>query len=297
MSRAPENAAPLPLPQEIEAPPGIPRLAGSDFAVFRDLLLQDTGVLLSDQKRDLLIARLSKRVRALGLDHFGDYLQQVIDDPRERGEMVDRMMTNETRFFREPVQFEFLERTAIPRWADEIRAGRRAPRLRIWSAGCSTGQEPASIAMTMLAGLPGRDVEILATDISRAVLRQASTGTWPAEKAAEIPQAHLRNFMLRGKGSSTGLIKCGDRVRSMIDFRRLNLNAPFPPLPLFDAIFCRNVLIYFDPEARRRAIARLLSRLAPGGYFFLGHAESLVNTEHRLATVAPSVYVREVTSD
>lgn len=281
-----EEAASLPATQ-------FPPPARAEFAAFRDLLLEDTGVLLTEHKRELLVARLSRRLRVLNLSRFGDYLQRVMEDQQERDEMIDRMMTNETRFFREPHQFDFLEREVIPRWSGELQSGRRGSPLRVWSAGCSTGQEPVSIALAMLAAFPDGSVDILATDISRHALRQAARGEWPVEKAAEIPEPYLREFMLRGVGENRGIMKITDRVRSVIQLRRLNLHGPLPPIGPFDAIFCRNVLIYFEPEARRRALDRLLSRLAPRGYLFLGHAESLLNSHHQVKTVAPSVYIQE----
>jgi chemotaxis protein methyltransferase CheR len=271
----------------------LPPIARRDFQAFRELLLEQTGVSLGDQKRELLIARLSKRVRALGLRTFGEYFDRVINDGEERAEMIDRILTNETRFFREPHQFEFLEKIVIPRWLDEARAGKRERHARIWSAGCSMGQEPASIAMVLLTHLAGWTVEILATDLSRRVLKQAASGIWPTERAAEIPERYLREFMLRGVRTNAGVMKSSDTLRSVQHFRRLNLSTPLPEIGVFDAVFCRNVLIYFDADARRIAIDRMLSRLRPNGYLFLGHSESLVNTAYRLRTAAPSVYMQE----
>jgi chemotaxis protein methyltransferase CheR len=271
----------------------LPPIARRDFQAFRELLLDETGVSLGDQKRELLIARLSKRVRALGLRTFGEYFDRVINDGEERAEMVDRMLTNETKFFREPHQFEFLEKTIIPGWLDEARAGKRERLVRIWSAGCSMGQEPASIAMVLLTHLAGWRIEILATDLSRRALNQAARGTWPIEKAEEIPERYLRDFMLRGVRTNAGVMRSNDALRSVQHFRRLNLSTPLPEIGVFDAVFCRNVLIYFDAEARRNAIDRLLSRLRPDGYLFLGHSESLVNTACRLRTAAPSIYLQE----
>ncbi len=271
----------------------LPPLGRREFRGFRELLLEETGVSIGEQKRELLIARLSKRVRGLGLRNFSEYLHRVINDGEERAEMIDRMLTNETKFFREPLQFEFMERTMIPRWLEEARAGKRERLVRIWSAGCSMGQEPASIAMVLLAHLPGWRVEILATDLSRRALNQAAGGIWPIEKAAEIPERYLAEFMLRGVRTNAGIMKSGDALRSVQHFRRLNLSAPLPEIGVFDAVFCRNVLIYFEAEVRRNAIDRLLSRIRPGGYLFLGHSESLVNTSRRLRTVAPSVYMQE----
>ncbi len=270
----------------------LPPLTAGDFAGFRDLLLQETGVLLNDQKRDLLIARLSKRLRLLAISDFGEYLGRVIDDPVERAEMIDRMMTNETKFFREPAQFDFLAKTAVPRWTAEAAAGARPKRLRVWRAGCSTGEEPYSVAMQLAGTLP-RDValEILATDLSTKALARAREAVWPLARAAEIPTAFLKAFMLRGTGPEEGRMKAGPELRGLVTFERRNLadETDVPGGP-FDAILCRNVLIYFDAEGKRRVVARLLDHLAPGGYFFVGHAETLNGITDRVKPLMPCVY-------
>jgi chemotaxis protein methyltransferase CheR len=206
--------------------------------------------------------------------------------------MLDRLVTNETRFFREPAQFAFLETEILPRWSAEAADRARPRRVRVWSAGCSTGQEPYSIAMTLLAGLEGWDVEVLATDLSGRALRQAIAGVWPVEKAAEIPEQYLKTYMLRGVRSASGTMSASNAVRAVIRFQRLNLHDELPDLGTFDLIFCRNVLIYFDVASRTRAITRILGRLAPAGYLFLGHSESLLSSGLRLRPMAPSVYSR-----
>jgi chemotaxis protein methyltransferase CheR len=267
-------------------------MSDREFRAFRDLVYRECGIHISEHKRELLTARLSRRIRTLGMLRFGQYLTLVEREAQERVEMLDRLVTNETRFFREPVQFSFLENEVLPRWTAEAAEKKRPRRIRVWSAGCSTGQEPYSIAMMLLARLEGWDIEVLATDISGRALRQAIAGVWPVEKSAEIPEAYLKAYMLRGVRSHSGTMSATDTLRGVIRFQRLNLHEELPELGVFDLIFCRNVLIYFDVESRTRAVNRILSRLLPSGYLFLGHSESLLSSGLRLRPMAPSVYSR-----
>jgi chemotaxis protein methyltransferase CheR len=267
-------------------------LSEREFRGFRDVIYRETGIHISEHKRELLIARLSRRIRSLGMTRFGDYLAAVEREQSERVEMVDRVVTNETRFYREPKQFEFLEKTILPRWKEEAERGARPKKVRVWSAGCSTGQEPYSIAMSLVANLEGWSVEVLASDISGRALRQAVAGLWPVDKATEIPEPYLQNFMLRGVRSQEGRMLADDRVRSVIRFQRVNLHDELPEVGKFDLVFCRNVLIYFDVASRTKAVNSLLGRLLPAGYLFLGHSESLLSSGLRLRPVSPSVYTR-----
>lgn len=266
-------------------------LSDREFRGFRDMIYRETGIHIAEHKRELLTARLSRRIRSLGMHRFGDYLALVEREPPECTEMLDRVVTNETRFFREPRQFEFLERSVVPRWRAEAAEGERPKRVRVWSAGCSTGQEPYSIAMTLLAHLEGWDIEILASDISGRALRQAMAGLWPVDKASEIPE-HYLPYMLKGVRTQSGKMLADDRLRSVIRFQRVNLHEELPEVGMFDLVFCRNVLIYFDVASRTKAVHRLLNRLVPAGYLFLGHSESLLSSGLRLRPVSPSVYAR-----
>lgn len=266
-------------------------LSDREFRGFRDIIYRRTGIHIAEHKRELLTARLSRRIRSLGMHRFGDYLALVEREQPECTEMLDRVVTNETRFFREPRQFDFLERSVIPRWQAEAADGTRAKRVRVWSAGCSTGQEPYSIAMTLLAHLDGWDIEILASDISGRALRQAMAGLWPIDKASEIPERYL-SFMLKGVRTQSGKMLADDRTRGVIRCQRINLHDELPEVGMFDLVFCRNVLIYFDVASRTKTVSRLLARLLPSGYLFLGHSESLLSSGLRLRPVAPSVYAR-----
>jgi chemotaxis protein methyltransferase CheR len=269
----------------------------ADFALFQRLLEKKTGIYLSPAKKALLVGRLSRRLRDLGLSDLRKYYKRVLADPAEHIRMIDCISTNETQFFREPLHFDFLERHVLPQWIAEAEAGKRPRKIRVWSAGCSTGEEPISIAMMLLHHLPqasGWQVEILATDISTRVLTRARAGIWPAEKARQIPTLYLRAFMLRGTGTQEGKMKAGPEVQRAVRFERFNLleePAPLCTSP-FDMIFCRNVLIYFQPETKARVIRRLLSHLAPEGYLFVGHSESLNHLTDCVRTVVPTVYVQ-----
>lgn len=268
----------------------------TDFILFQRLLEKETGIYLSQAKKSLLVGRLSRRLRELGLSSLHKYYKRVLADPAEHTRMIDCISTNETQFFREPLHFDFLVERLLPQWIAQAEAGRRPRTVRVWSAGCSTGEEPASLAMTLLHHLPpssGWQIEILATDISTRVLERARSATWPLERARQIPAAFLKEFMLKGTGSQEGKMKAGPDVRRAIRFERLNLLAEEPPAlsALFDAIFCRNVLIYFQPETKARVVRRLLAHLAPAGYLFVGHSESLNHLTDCLRSVVPTVYV------
>lgn len=264
-----------------------------EFLRFQRLIYRESGIWLSDAKTVLLTGRLSKRLRALGLDNFSEYYDRVTSDDEERRMMLDAITTNETHFFREPVHFQFLDRNVVPAWQANAAAGRRTRTVRAWSAGCSTGQEAYSLAMTLVDHFPaaqGWSVEILATDLSRRALAIAEEGIWDAAKAREIPLHYRRAFMLKGLGENQGMIKAAPSIR-VVRFLRLNLNdSKYPSIGKFDLIFCRNVLIYFDAQSRKRVIGQLLNHLAPEGYLFVGHAESLNSVDRSLRCVIPTIY-------
>ena len=274
----------------------LPRISAKEFALFRDLIHRESGIFLSEAKKALVVGRLGRRLRELGLRSLGAYYRLLAEgDEQERVRMLDCICTNETHFFREPRQFEFLEQQVFPEWAARATAG-MPRRIRAWSAACSTGEEPYSMAMTLLAHFPpssGWTLEVLASDLSTRALAQAGTGLWSIDKAKEIPELHLKAFMLRGTGPQEGVMKAGPEIRSLLRFQRVNLNQDRYPVPgPFDLVFCRNVLIYFDVGAKARVVNRLLDQLAPSGYLFLGHAESLTGLSDRGRSVGPTVYVR-----
>ena len=257
-----------------------------------------SGISLNDSKRALVARRLQARMRELGVDSLGDYTDYVRADVSgaETIRLLDLIATNETHFFRERPHWEFLATRVFPGWVADADAGRRDRKVRAWSAACSTGQEPYSLAMQLLDLLSPSDGwshEIHASDISTHVLDRARRAEWPIEKAAEIPSEYLQRYMLRGVGNHVGVMRAGRDVREMVSFSRVNLHDAEYPVPgQFDLIFCRNVLIYFTPEGRAEVIERLTSRLKPGGLLFVGHAESLHAHRERLRPVLPTVYAR-----
>lgn len=269
----------------------------ADFVLFQRLIEREAGIYLAPVKKALLVGRLTRRLRELGLRSLREYYKRVLADPAEHVCMIDCISTNETQFFREPLHFEYLEREIFPQWTAQANAGERPRKVRVWSAGCSSGEEPYSIAMSLLHHFPrssGWQIEVLATDISTRVLARARAGIWPAEKARHIPLAHLRSFMLRGTGAQEGKMKAGQEIQQVVRFERFNLldEETYPRSVLFDLIFCRNVLIYFQSETKVQVIRRLLNHLAPDGYLFVGHSESLNHLTDCVRTVVPTVYVR-----
>jgi chemotaxis protein methyltransferase CheR len=275
---------------------GLRDISDHDFDLLRELIHKEAGIHLSQVKRALLVGRLSRRIRELGMESFKAYYDHVVESPEERVQMLDRISTNETHFFREPRHFEYVETQLVPAWLAAAATGSRPKKLRVWSAACSTGEEPYSLAMLLhqsLVSADGWEVEILATDISTRVLSAAQTAVWPQSKAHEIPPSYLKQYMLEGVRSQEGRIKAAPEIRAMVQFRRMNLNEPPYPVPgEMDLIFCRNVLIYFDQVTKRRVISQLLERLSPTGHLFLGHAESLAGLSDQVRPVAPTVYVR-----
>jgi chemotaxis protein methyltransferase CheR len=277
-------------------PDPIRPLTDKEFRLFQRLIEEEAGIHLSDAKRALLVGRLSRRLRDLGLRTFTAYYETVAErgDPEERTRMIDRICTNETHFFREPRQFDFVRDTILPRWAAEAASGRRAKRVRAWSAACSTGEEPYSLAMLLHDHCPpqnGWEIEILASDLSTRVLERAQAATYSLEKKHEIPETYLRRYMLRGTRSQEGQMRVGPAVRDLVRFARVNLNgASYPVSGPFDLLFCRNTLIYFESQTKARVVDHLLDLLAPDGYLFLGHAESMSGLSERARSVGPTVY-------
>ena len=268
------------------------QISDQDFGQFQALVNKEAGIWLSPVKKALLVGRLARRLRDLGITTYAEYYERVTEDPAERTRMVDAICTNETHFFREPRHWEFLADTVYPAWQEQANAGKRERHVRVWSAACSSGEEPYSLAMSLLTAFPsGWSLEELATDLSTKILDRARHATWPIAKASEIPEPYLKAFMLKGFGSYEGTMRAGPEIRSVIKFQQLNLNGEdWPPAQSFDLVFCRNVLIYFDRVTKERVVGRLLDRLVPTGFLFLGHAESLGGFTDRVRSIIPTVY-------
>lgn len=271
-------------------------LSDRDFNRFRKLIFNLAGITLSEHKRALVYSRLAKRLRAHGLDNYSDYYDLVSNaepDSQEIVEFINAITTNKTSFFREPHHFDFLREEIFPVYLDERNSGRRKS-IRIWSAGCSAGQEPYTLAMTLFEFFgtsSSLDMDILATDIDTNVLSRARQGVYSEEQIEDIPDYLLRKYFLKGKGERAGLAKAGAELQSIIRFNRLNLFDPsWPMKEKLDIIFCRNVIIYFNRDTQRKLISRMTSHLKPGGYLMLGHSESLHGYDSGLQHIRKNVY-------
>lgn len=265
------------------------RMTDAEFDRVAAKVREVAGIVLKPHKRQMIYTRLSRRLRALGLTSFTEYLD-LLEGPRSGDELVEfsnAITTNLTSFFREAHHFVHLQTEVLEPLRQE---GPR--RIRIWSAGCSTGEEPYSIALTARAsgGLgPGADFRILATDLDTRVLASAAAGVYPETRAADIPSELRANAVLRRPG---GKVEIGAAVRAMIAFRRLNLLHAWPFRGPFQAIFCRNVLIYFDAETKARLVNRLAEVLAEDGVLYLGHSESLLGEHPLLRSEGRTIYRR-----
>jgi chemotaxis protein methyltransferase CheR len=266
----------------------IQKLKPREFEAIRRLAYDKFGLDLRKGKEELVAARLGKRMRQTGFESFEKYYQHVVGDPS--GEalvgMIDALATNHTSFLREAAHFDFLRQSVLP----DLQ-GR--PRIELWSAACSTGEEPYTLAFTLcdqLGTAAFRKVRILATDISTKALAAAKNGVYPGERFAAFRPEWLHRFLLRGEGRWEGWYRVKPEVRGQVEFARLNLIEPFSQRLLFPVIFCRNVMIYFDKATQEAVVNRLAACLEPGGYLFIGHAESLTGVQHDLAYVRPAIY-------
>lgn len=260
-----------------------------DFRTLSKLAYEYAGIVLSDNKRNLVYGRLSRRLRTLKLATFREYREFLTNDSREIEGFINSISTNHTKFFREIHHFDHLrEHVAVP-YTQSSRTG--GARFRIWSAGCSTGEEPYTIAVVLkreLRTFANRDVRILATDIDTDVLNKAARGEYPANSTADVPKPYSSFFNTTGRDT----VAFDDEIRSIIAFRRLNLLEPWPFRGLFDAIFCRNVMIYFDAPTKAALIDRFAKQLKPGGWLYIGHSESIIGSHAELQPVGRTIYRR-----
>jgi len=262
-------------------------LKEKEFAQFRDLIYLIAGISMSPAKKPLVTSRLTKRLKHHGLASFGEYFQMITaaSGKAELQMAVDLLTTNETHFFREPKHFDFLRQRILP-------ARKPGKPLRIWSAACSSGEEPYSIAMVADEVLGSAPWEIVASDLSTRMLEKARTGLYPIERLPEIPRHYLSNYCLKGTGTQDGTLLIERKLRERIQFMHHNLTGTPPKLTEFDAIFLRNVMIYFDQNTKRQVVSYLLSLLRPGGYFLVGHSETLNGINETLRLVQPAVYLK-----
>lgn len=262
-----------------------------DFSFLRDLVGEHTGISLGDHKRQLVYGRLTRRLRQLHIASFSEYctyVEQNTDD--EISEIVNAITTNLTSFFRENHHFEHLAGTALP---DRMALNSSSRRLRIWSAGCSTGEEPYSIAMTLRDSVPelaSWDARILATDIDSNVLERASSGVYPDERVRDMDDKRAKRWFRKGAGANAGKVRVDERLQSLINFRQLNLMETWPMRGPFDVIFCRNVVIYFDKPTQKELFNRYADLLAPNGYLYVGHSETLHKICDRFKLIGRTIY-------
>jgi len=260
-----------------------------DFNFLRRLSNQHSGILVPDDKFDMFYSRLSKRVRLLGFTCFKQYCRYLQEHPdREFTEFINAVTTNLTSFFREKHHFEFVAQTLLP---ELLKKNQSQKQIRVWSAGCSTGEEPYSLAMTLMENVPRDwDIKILATDLDTNVLSSAAEGVYPVDRIASINEERLRNWFQKGTGTQLHKVKIRPELRQIIYFKQLNLMQDWPLKGTFDFIFCRNVLIYFDRATKERLANRYAGLLAEGGCLFIGHSESLHQLDTPFSLIGNTIY-------
>ena len=278
--------------EQYDIQPGLwaPRMSDRQFDFFRDLAKAQAGITLPDYKRNMVYRRVSKRLIALNLKDFGSY-QEFLLAPENAAEIeffVNALTTNKTEFFRENHHFDHFAAVVLTGVAKRQDISRK---LRIWSAGCSSGQEPYSIAMTLaesITDLARWDAKILATDIDTQMIEHSRRGIYPAQEILPVPM-QLRQKYIDMQANSG---RMNEALRSLITFNQLNLHGPWPMKGKFDVIFCRNVIIYFDKPSQCELFDRFANLMADGGYLYIGHSESLYKVTERFRSIGQSIYQR-----
>ena len=288
----PENRACPRTPWAPEPLGGNPELSDNDFYRFCQLVHQHAGIHLTSQKKELVRARLMKILRQRGLNSFREYYDQVLNDGSgaELTYFLDALSTNQTAFWREPKHFQFLAEEILPAWPAE----RRQPlRANFWSAGCSSGEEPYTLAFLVMEAFPGEDlsrVRIFASDLNTQVLAHAEQGIYPLSRLEPLPADWRRRYFQKGVGDRQGFVRVKPEVRRLLQFFRFNLMDAFPFQERMDIIFCRNVMIYFEKETQVKLVEKFHYCLRPGGFLFIGHSESLCNHQHQFRYIKPTIY-------
>lgn len=263
-----------------------------DFHRLRGMVKQLTGINLSEQKRELVYGRLTRRLRALRFTTFKEYCDYLESNPdAELEHFTNAITTNLTSFFRENHHFEMLSTPPIRDWL--LQRFTQNGRLRIWSAGCSTGEEPYSIAITLAETIPdvfNKNVKILATDLDTNVVATGRAGIYPENRIEGVSQDRVKKWFVQGAGELTGMVRVADKLRNMITFNQLNLMGDWPMKGPFDVIFCRNVLIYFDKPTQQKLFNRYADLLCQDGVLFIGHSETVAELCDRLDLVAKTQY-------
>jgi chemotaxis protein methyltransferase CheR len=265
-------------------------LQDGEFNLIKEIIHKESGIHLSEMKKALVQSRVMKRLRELKIWNYEDYCDYLANNyDAEIVNLINCITTNKTDFFREPRHFDFLKQTALPEFE---RAGKR--HIKIWSAGCSIGAEPYTIAISVQEHFRGRtapDIKILATDIDTQVLRKAESGIYTAYEVENIDIEILKRYFMRGTGENDGLFKIKDPPKKVITFRRLNLlDDEYPMRGAFDVIFCRNVIIYFDTDSRKRLFEKFHGYLNKDGYLIMGHSETLTGLTNRFRFIGNTIY-------
>ncbi len=258
------------------------------FGKAKQELYDYAGIALADHKQDMVYNRLVRRLRELGLDNFDEYFQCLDGSPAEFTQFINALTTNLTAFFRERHHFDYVKSQIVP-------AIKNSPggRLRIWSAGCSLGEEPYSLAISLLeAGIDPAscDVKILATDIDSKVLASARTGVYEQSRVKSLPKATVHRWFLKGKSHNDGRVKVRPELQQIVTFKHLNLMEEWPMKGPFDFIFCRNVMIYFDQQTQARLLQRMADLLQPQGHLFVGHSEALARHQSNFELMGKTIY-------
>jgi chemotaxis protein methyltransferase CheR len=265
-----------------------------DFRSLSQLAYEHAGIVLPESKRNLVYGRLSRRLRTLELPSFREYREYLAANPRELESFINSLSTNHTKFFRESHHFDHLRsHVAAPFSHASAKAGGR--KLRIWSAGCSSGEEPYTIAVVLkkeIHDVARHDVRVLASDIDTDVLAKAARGVYPASSVDEVPAPYRSYFEAKEDGEPVDQVFVNHEVQKLIAFRQLNMLGPWPFKGLFDVIFCRNVMIYFDGPTKSKLVERFTQQVKLGGWLYIGHSESLIGSHPGLELVGRTIYRR-----
>lgn len=261
----------------------------NDFSRVKKIVYDYAGIDLNDSKKNLVYNRLSKRIRFLEMTSFSSYIDYVVKVGEEEFvHLINSITTNLTFFFRENHHFEHLANTVIP---ELVKLNASTRKIRVWSAGCSTGEEPYSIAVVLKETVPaGWDVKVIASDLDSNVVQTATNGVYDIEKLKGVTEQRKKRWFLKGTGSQTGLAKVKPKLQEIIEFRQLNLMEEWPGINTVDVIFCRNVVIYFDKKTQARLFDRYANQLREKGHLFIGHSESLYKVCDRFDLLGQTIY-------
>lgn len=268
-----------------------PRMTDADFSKFSKLIKEEFGIKMPPSKKTMLEARLQKRLRALGFSSHSEYCDFLFSPggfEKELTQLIDVVTTNTTDFFREPKHFELLLSTVLPDLCQ-----RNSRPVKLWSAGCSSGEEPYTLCMVLnefTERNPNFKYSLMATDISTDILRKAMNAVYPMSKVDVVPMAMKKKYLLKSKDKAKPLVRVAPELRRKVDFKRLNFMEPFPFKDQKDIIFCRNVVIYFDRATQYMLFKKFCATLTKGGYLFIGHSESISGMELPVRQIAPTVY-------